>query len=254
MSENSARRSTSLIKHFHDGFFGPFLTQVKLNLNPLRAHLCKYNIIDNPFLSLLRRPKLILLNTHHHHHLFLKTSISSTARSARVRRLPRYEASSHILEHCPIRVKTCKLVRVFFYTFSPCLPTSAQVLTPATTKFLQADTQSSPFLRSTCPNHLNLPRLTTYATLWTPKRLYKASLRFLSFRDTPHIHLTIMRSALSRLCRFSTLKKILYMLEQCTLHILTVDYLRGIKYCILYSLYFYFSASHHDKFSFSYSI
>ena len=34
-------------------------------------------------------------------------------------------------------------------------------LTPATTTFLQAGTQSSPLLRSTCPNHLNLPRLTT---------------------------------------------------------------------------------------------
>ena len=44
---------------------------------------------------------------------------------------------------------------VFFFThslhvFLP-LPTH---FTPATTTFLQADTQSSPFLRSTCPNHL----------------------------------------------------------------------------------------------------
>ena len=76
-------------------------------------------------------------------------------------------------------------------------------LTPATTTFLQADTQSSPLLRSTCPNHLNLPRLTTSATLWTLKRLYKSTLRFLSFSDTPHIHLTIIRSVLSRLCRFA---------------------------------------------------
>ena len=43
-------------------------------------------------------------------------------------------------------------------------------LTPATTTFLQADTQSSPLLCSTCLNHLNLPRLTTLATLWTLKR------------------------------------------------------------------------------------
>ena len=54
-----------------------------------------------------------------------------------------------------------------------------------------------------CPNHLNLPHLTTFALLWIPKRLYKTSLRILSFRDTPHIHLTIVRSALSRLRRFS---------------------------------------------------
>ena len=64
-------------------------------------------------------------------------------------------------------------------------------LAPATSTFLQADTQSSPLLRSTCPNHLNLPHLTTSATLCTPRRLYKSTLRFLSFNDTPHIHLTI---------------------------------------------------------------
>ena len=54
----------------------------------------------------------------------------------------------------------------------------------------------------TCPNHLNLPCLTTSATLCTPRRLYKSTLRFLSFSDTPHIHLTLIRSILSRLSRF----------------------------------------------------
>ena len=46
---------------------------------------------------------------------------------------------------------------------------------PTTSTFLQAYTQSSPLLRFTCPNHLNLPRLATSATLWTPKRLYSSS-------------------------------------------------------------------------------
>ena len=32
---------------------------------------------------------------------------------------------------------------------------------------------------------------------------YKSTLRFLSFSDTLHIHLTIIRSVLSRLCRFA---------------------------------------------------
>ena len=73
-------------------------------------------------------------------------------------------------------------------------------LTPATTTFLQADTQSSPLIPYTCPNHLNLPRLTTSTTLWTPKRLYKSTLPFLSFSDTPHIHFTV----LFRLCRFAS--------------------------------------------------
>ena len=93
--------------------------------------------------------------------------------------------------------KPSSFISSFTHSCQVFLPLPAH-LTPATTPFLQADTQSSPLLRSTCPNYLNLPHLTTFATLWIPKRLYKSSLRFLSFRDTPHIHLTIMRSALSR--------------------------------------------------------
>ena len=40
------------------------------------------------------------------------------------------------------------------------------------------------------------------ATLCIPKRLYKSTLHFLSFTDAPHIHLTIIRSVLSRVCSF----------------------------------------------------
>ena len=57
-------------------------------------------------------------------------------------------------------------------------------------------------LPSTCPNHLNL-----YASPLQPrsepKRLYEFTLRFLSFSDTLHIHLTIICSVLSRLYRFA---------------------------------------------------
>ena len=45
--------------------------------------------------------------------------------------------------------------------------------------------------------------LTTSATLPTPRRLYKSTLHFLSFRDTLRIHLIIIQSVLSRLCRFA---------------------------------------------------
>ena len=45
----------------------------------------------------------------------------------------------------------------------------------ASNTFLQADTQSSTLLHSECQNHLNLPCLTTSATLWTPRRLYKSN-------------------------------------------------------------------------------
>ena len=91
--------------------------------------------------------------------------------------------------------KPCSSISSFTHSLQVFLPLPAH-LTSATNTFLQADTQSSPLLRSTCPNHLNLQCLTTSATLSTPKRLYKSTLRFLSFSDTPHIHLTIIRSIL----------------------------------------------------------
>ena len=97
--------------------------------------------------------------------------------------------------------KPSAFISSFTHSYQVFLPLPAH-LTPATTTFLQADTQSSSLLRSTCPNHLNLARLTTSSTLCTPKRLYKSTLRFLSFSETSHIHLTIIRSVLSRLCRF----------------------------------------------------
>src|SRR6184192_610057 len=39
---------------------------------------------------------------------------------------------------------------------------------PTTTKFLHLETQSPASLRSTCPNHLSLPRLTTLSTPTIP--------------------------------------------------------------------------------------
>ena len=57
-------------------------------------------------------------------------------------------------------------------------------------------------LCSICPNHLNLPCLTTSTTLCIPKRL-QIHTALSIHGDTLHIHLTIIRSVLSRLCRFS---------------------------------------------------
>ena len=57
-------------------------------------------------------------------------------------------------------------------------------------------------LRSRCLNHHNLPYLTTSAILYTQKKDYKFTLRFLSFSDTRHIHLTIIRSVLFRISFF----------------------------------------------------
>src|SRR3989442_12208374 len=75
---------------------------------------------------------------------------------------------------------------------------------PTTSKFLHLETQSSASLRSTWPNHLSLPRLTTLSTPTIPRPLLSSSLDLLSFRDTPDIHLTMLFFVLSSLCISST--------------------------------------------------
>ena len=49
----------------------------------------------------------------------------------------------------------------------------------------------------------------TSATLWTPNRLFKTSILFLSFSNTSHILLTIIRFALFRPCIFSATIKLI---------------------------------------------
>src|SRR5437867_4021938 len=60
---------------------------------------------------------------------------------------------------------------------------------PTTTKFLHLEIQSPASLRSTCPNHLSLPCLTTLSTPTIPSLLLSSSLDLLSFRVTPDIHI-----------------------------------------------------------------
>src|SRR5580698_1464861 len=59
-------------------------------------------------------------------------------------------------------------------------------LIPGTFIFLQANTQSSSSLRSTCPNHLNRPLLTTSKTSSTPSRNIISSALILSRSETPN--------------------------------------------------------------------
>ena len=87
---------------------------------------------------------------------------------ARVRGLPMWSPSTHPWIP-PIQDV---IIHTFFQVFL-FLPL---YFVSATSIFLQADTQSSTLLRSRCPNHLDLPRLTTSATLCTPWRLYKSTL------------------------------------------------------------------------------
>src|SRR5206468_9652776 len=71
---------------------------------------------------------------------------------------------------------------------------------PPTSKCLHLETQLSASLRSTCPNHLSLPRLTTLSTLSIPNPRLRSSLFLLSFRVTPEIHLSIQFSILISFC------------------------------------------------------
>src|SRR3989442_3596909 len=77
-------------------------------------------------------------------------------------------------------------------------------LPPTTSKFLHLLTQSSAFLRSTCPYHLSQPRLTTLSTLSIPKPCLSSSHVLLSFKVTPDIYLTILFSVLRSLCISTT--------------------------------------------------
>src|SRR3989442_11428262 len=75
---------------------------------------------------------------------------------------------------------------------------------PTTSNFLHLFTQSSAFLRFTCPYHLNRPRLTSLSTLSIPKPCLSSSHILLSFRVTPDIHLIIIFSVLRSLCISTT--------------------------------------------------
>src|SRR5437899_10996169 len=83
---------------------------------------------------------------------------------------------------------------------------------------LHLETQSSAFLRSTCPYHLNRSRLTTLSTLSIPKPCLSSSHIFLSFRVTPDIHLTILFSVLTSLCMSSTFIAHLHRPSFATIH------------------------------------
>src|SRR5437899_12185252 len=83
----------------------------------------------------------------------------------------------------------CQFCRLLFY-----------LSTPSTSKYLHLESHSLVSLRSTCSNHLNLPRLTTLSTLSIPNPCLSCTLALLSFKVTPDIHLTILFSVLLSLC------------------------------------------------------
>src|SRR5579863_4451071 len=132
-----------------------------------------------------------------------------------LRHTPRSRASS--LLRCNLSMSSLThSIQVF-------LPLPLSLL-PATTKSLHFDTHSSAPLRFTCPNHLNLPRLTRSATLIIFKLSSSSCDLFLSFSVTPHIHLTIILSVLSSCCTLATFRghvSLPYTITLCT-HVLYI--------------------------------
>ena len=116
--------------------------------------------------------------------------------------------------HISLKTAACKSANstfdhVIIYTFFSSLP-----IPPPTSRFCHLHLSTgrypiihNPTLTMPKPPQSATPHLTTSAmhTLYTQKtvQIHTALVRFLSFNDTPHIHLTIIRSVLSRLCRFS---------------------------------------------------
>src|SRR5271166_6279814 len=144
--------------------------------------------------------QLLIFNIHHHHHHHHRLTSFFRA-TARFRRFPRMPLL-HTARSCVSSTQSFNhdmsssthSLHVFLGLPRP-LP-----FILSTTIFLHADTQSSGCLRSTCPNHLSLPRLTTTETLSMSSRLNSSALAFLSLSLTPHIHLIIILSVLSSLC------------------------------------------------------
>ena len=126
--------------------------------------------------------------------------IFKTTVSSRVRRFPRYEVSPHIPEHYSFRVQT-QLLHIIPHTYSPSLPAptshpSHHHIFIGRHPIISTLTLHMPKPpQSTTPHHLS-------HTL-NPQRTVQIHTDFLSFSDIPHIHLTIIRSVLSRLCRFA---------------------------------------------------
>src|SRR5664279_5434320 len=109
--------------------------------------------------------------------------------------------NSAILRIFSFQLQFAHIIR---HTLLPCFLPLPFPLFPVTTMFLHANTQSLASLRSTCPNHLNLPWRTLSDTPTIPSLSLSTSLEFPSFRVTPHIHLIIIFSALTNRCMSST--------------------------------------------------
>ena len=132
----------------------------------------------------------VIHHHHHHHHLFLKRPFLPL--SAKVRRFSPYEASPHIPEHYPFRVQT-QLIHIILHIFSPSLPASTCTSHPC---HHHIPTGQHPIIstltlhmpkppQSTMPHRLPQPCFEPQKTV----QIHTARSAFLSFSDTPNIHL-----------------------------------------------------------------
>src|SRR6267154_2055518 len=144
---------------------------------------------------------------HHHHHRF--TSIFHT--KARVRRHQQIKTKIRLNKILLLHSdRSCASSFFRLNLFMSVATLSNHVflplpllMTPSTSKFLNLEIQSTAVLRSTCPYHLSLPRLTTLSTLSITNPCLSFSHVLLSFIVTPDIHL-ILFSVLRSLCISST--------------------------------------------------
>src|SRR5437867_3710529 len=95
---------------------------------------------------------------------------------------------------------------------------------PTTSKRRHSETQSSAPLRSTCPNHLSLPRLTTLSTLSIPKPFLRSLVLLLSFSVTPDIYLTMLFSVLTIAYQPPSSAKFRYHTQAPSVHTLYISF------------------------------
>src|SRR6266496_4314760 len=139
---------------------------------------------------------MLLIRYHHHHHhhrFYVRESLLARVRHFSLNK-PLHISRS--LAHSALNPFI--FMSPFTHLHQDFFPLPRN-LDPTTAIDLQADAQSDAFLRSRCPNHLSLSLLNTTPTSSKLNRLYSSTLAILSLRVTPHIHPTIIRSALSSL-------------------------------------------------------
>ena len=90
--------------------------------------------------------------------------------------------SPHFNEHCPFRVQT-KLVHVFFYTFSPCLPTPAHTSHPC---HHHISTGRHPIISVLMFSIYDASPLLPRSENWKPKRLQDLTTLPILQRHTTH--------------------------------------------------------------------